>query len=445
MKVSAVLIGVNVAATLSVAAQHPALAQDGKPLATTDFLKSTLMKPSAPVALDAMPAKSLSAYNNVSARKVSLSEPRSVATRKALATTSGGVKLRPFVPNRKLPSTSDLSANLVSETAVMDYSNQPPTLDGGVSEYSTYYADEAAMTPRAKYSVKQQQRRADSARMRSAAKVASSYVRQTAPRAVPGASPAVPGQVGLPCADAGFNVPPPPPAISMRQSAPPLPHVADLQKVQRMQPPAPQAQPFQQFSAAPPIMQEPPIQPPRLSPQEQLEMNKLVDNACMQQGINPQAVGTAASPDLYSRVGAPPFPLSLIPEPMMKDFLKGARSKKSAIAGSNLAMASGGGVGMGGGIGGPGHSNPLPTAGFRSYLHGAQSTQAVGQMNFSRLPTAMPQMPIAKHNPHPAAKAHHAAPKKAPAQQLSIQTPEAPKPQQALVYPPYRSQVNFGS
>ncbi len=436
---SAFLVGVNVAATLSVAAQHPALAQDGKPLATTDFLKSTLAKTAAPVALDAMPAKSLSVYN-VTPRKVSLSEPKAVATRKALATTAGGVKLRPFVPNRKLPSSNDLSANLVSETALMDYSNQPQTLDGGVSEYSTYYADESAMTPRAKYSVKQQQRRADSARLHGAAKVASTYVRTTAPRAVPGASPAVPGQVGLPCADAGFTVPPPPPAISMRQSAPPLPHAADLQK--RMQPPAPQVQP--QFSAAPPVMQEAPLQPPRLSPQEQLEMNKLVENACIQQGINPNAVGTAANPDLYSRVGAPPFPLSLIPEPMMKDFLKGARSKKSAIAGSNLAMTSGGGVGMGGGIGGPGHSAPLPSAGFRSYLHGAQSTQAVvGQTNFSRLPTAMP---IANHNPHPAVKAqpHHVAPKKAPVQQVSA-TPEAPKPQQVMVYPPYRSQVNFGS
>lgn len=437
---SAFLVGVNVAATLSVAAQHPALAQDGKPLATTDFLKSTLAKTTAPIALDAMPAKSLSAYN-VTPRKVSLSEPKSVATRKALATTSGGVKLRPFVPNRKLPSTSDMSANLVSETAVMDYSNQPQTLDGGVSEYSTYYADESAMTPRAKYSVKQQQRRADSARVHGAAKVASTFVRTTAPRAVPGASPAVPGQVGFPCADAGFTVPPPPPAISMRQSAPPLPHAADLQK--RMQPPAPQVQSLPQFSAAPPIMQEAPLQAPRLSPQEQLEMNKLVDNACIQQGINPNAVGSAANPDLYSRVGAPPFPLSLIPEPMMKDFLKGARSKKSAIAGSNLAMTSGGGVGMGGGIGGPGHSAPLPSAGFRSYLHGAQSTQAVGQTNFSRLPTAMP---IASHNPHPAVKAqpHHVAPKKAPVQQVSA-TPEAPKPQQVMVYPPYRSQVNFGS
>lgn len=441
MKVTAVLIGVNVAATLSVAAQTPAMAQDGKPLATADFLKSTLVK--SPVALEAMPAKSLSAYN-VTARKVSMSEPKSVATRKALA-TQGGVKLRPFVPNRKLPSTSALSTDLSSQMAVMDYSNQPATLDGGVSEYSTYYADEAAMTPRAKYSVKQQQRRSETARIHGAAKVANSFVRQTTPRAVPGASPSVPGLVGLPCADAGF-IPPSPPAISMRQSAPPLPHASELQQMRRMQPPpqAPQAHASPLFSAAPPVMQDPPIQPPRLSPQEQLEMNKLVESACVQQGINPNAVGSAASPDLYSRVGAPPFPLSLIPEPMMKDFLKGARAKRSAIAGSNLAMGSGGGVGMGGGIGGPGHSAPLPTAGFRSYLHGAQSTQAVGQMNFSRLPTAMP---IAKHNPHPAAKAqpHHVSPKKAPAQQLSLQTPEAPKPQQVMVYPPYRSQVNFGS
>ncbi|MDZ4836006.1 MAG: hypothetical protein SGJ27_19690 [Candidatus Melainabacteria bacterium] len=437
MKVtSAVLIGVNVAASLSVAA-HPALAQDGKALPTADFLKSALVK-GAPAALDATPAKSLAVYNNVSARKVSMSEPRSVATRKALATTSPGVKLRAFVPNRTLPSAG---GSLVSETAVMDYSNQAPALDGGVSEYSTYYADEAAMGPRGKYAVKQQQRRAQTSRVGGAAKVASSYARQTTPRAVPGGSPAIPGQVGLPCAEPGFSVPPP--VIGMRKSAPRLPHVNELPSMQpRMQPPA---QMPQAFAQAPAVMQDEPVShPPRLSPQEQLEMNKLVENACIQQGINPTAVGSNASPDLYSRVGAPPFPLSLIPEPMMKDFLKGARAKKSAIAGSNLAMGSGGGVGMGGGIGGPGHSNPLPTAGFRSYLHGAQSTSAVGQVNFQRISTAMP---IAKHNPHPAVKPqpHHVAPKKAAVQPMSVQNHEAPKQQQIMTYPPYRSQVNFGS
>lgn len=445
MKVTAVLIGVNVAATLSVAGQQPAQAQDNQPSGTVDFLKSMVK---APAALEATPAQSLSAHNNVSARKVSISEPRSVATRKALA-TQGGVKLRPFVPNRKLPSSSDVSGQLSSQMAVMDYSDQPTTLDGGVSEYSTYYADDAAMTPRGKYSLKQQQRRSETSRVRGAAKVASSFVRQATPRAVPGSSPAVPGQVGLPCADAGFSIPSHP-QIAMRQSASPLPHASDLQRAAvnrsasgadlfKAQSPSAQTQGF-------PVMQDAPIQPPRLSPQEQLEMNKLVESACIQQGINPNAVGSAASPDLYERVGAPPFPLSLIPEPIMKDFIKGARTKKSAIAGSNLAMTSGGGVGMGGGIGGPGHSAPLPTAGFRSYVHGAQSTQAVGQMNFSRLPTAMP---IAKH-PHPAAKAHPQHPvasKKPPVhqQQLSLQNPETPKPQQVMVYPPYRSQVNFGS
>ncbi len=442
MKVSsAFFMGINVAASISVASQ-PALAQDGKSTPTLDFLKSTLVKP-APAALDAAPATSLAAYNNVKPRKVSISDERSVATRKALA-TQGGVKLRPFVPNRKLPSTT-----LASDTAVMDYSNMPKTLDGGVSEYSTYYADEASMSPRAKYSVKQQQRRNDTARIKGAAKVASSYVRQTTPRAVPGGSPAVPGAVGLPCADSAF-IPPPPPAISMRTSAPPLPHARELQQqAQRAQAPVQQAQQpapsFNQFSAAPPaMMQEPPMQPPHLSPQEQLEMNKLVENACIQQGINPNATGAAASPDLYSRVGAPPFPLSLIPEPMLKDFIKGARSKKSAIAGSNLAMGSGGGaVGMGGGIGGAAHSAPLPRAGFHSYVHGAQTTSSVGQQNFTRLPVTMP---IAKQNPHPQTKSHHfVAPKKSVAQQVPVQHTEAPKPQQVMTYPPYRSQVNFGS
>jgi hypothetical protein len=71
------------------------------------------------------------------------------------------------------------------------------------------------------------------------------------------------------------------------------------------------------------------------------------------------------------------------------------------------------------------------------------SNQGFG--NYSRLPTAMP---VSKHPVQTAAKAHaHHAPVKkvanTTAPNFSVR-PEAPK-NQVLVYPPYRSQVNFGS
>jgi len=428
MKVSAVLVGVNVAATLSVASQHPAMAQDHTG-GTAAFLKNTLVEAAAPqpVQLSAVPQKL-----PTGSAKVSMSSPKSVATRQAL-NSSNGVKLRPFVANRKLPSKRDLETTLSMQTAEMDYSNQPTTLDGGVSEYSNYYVSETQdvpMTPRAKYAVKQQQKRANSARLQNAAKVASGFVRQVAPRAVPGASPAVPGQVGFPCADQHYA------GMAAQLPHPPQPLMPQMNR----KPMANFGQ--QQFSQAP----EAPLQAPRLSPQEQLEMNKLVDNACLENGVNPNAVGQAANPGLYSRIGPPPFPLSLIPEDTMKDFLKGARSRKSAVAGSSLAMGSGGGS-----LGTGGSSGALPQGGFRSYLHGgggatpATTTTSQGFGNFSRLPTAVP---LSKHPVQPHTSKAHPVKKSSPAH-VSMQHDAAPKApaqtNQVLVYPPYRSHVNFGS
>jgi hypothetical protein len=431
MKVSAVLVGVNVAATLSVAGQHPALAQDQTPTSgTAAFLKSSIAP--APVSLSAAPALSLSP----GAAKVSLSSPRSVATRKALA-QNHGVKLREFVPNRRLPSKHDIeSASMAAQSPEIDNSYQPTTLDGGVAEYSPYYmsgeTQDVPMSPRAKYAVKQQQKKTNSERLHNAAKVASSFVRQVAPRAVPGGMPAVPGSVGFPCAETSFNNLQNP--MPMHREVPQHPM---MQQMPRPQMPMQFAQ--QQFSPAP----QAPVQPPRLSPQEQLEMNKLVDSACLEQGINPHAPGIQGNPDLYSRVGPPPFPLSLIPEDTMKGFLKGARNRKSPIAGSGLSMASGGGVGMG-------STQHLPAAGFHTYM---AQTSSQGFGNYSRLPTAMP---VSKHPVHqPGRAVHHPQHQtkkisSAPTN-LSIR-PETPKTQvqaqqtqQVLTYPPYRSQVNFGS
>lgn len=442
MKVSAVLVGVNVAATLSVAAQHPACAQDQHPTGgTAAFLKSTLSDAvaPAPISLSAAPAQGLS----TSSSKTPLSNPRSVATRKALAQDTG-VKLRPFQPNRRLPSKRELeAAKLAAQAPQMDYTPpaqaqpQTTTLDGGVAEYSNFYLSDTpdvSLSARAKYAVKQAQKKGNSQRLQNAAKVASSFVRQVAPRAVPGMSPVVPGSVGLPCAETAYgNFQNP---VQMHREVP------QHQMMQQM----PRQQMPMQFAQQAPVAPPAPMQPPRLSPQEQLEMNKLVDNACIENGINPHATGAAAD-SLYARVGAPPFPLSLIPEDTMKGFLKGARTRKSPIEGSNLSMASGGGVGSGVGMGGGG--GRLPAAGFHSYMQ----TSSQGYGNYSRIPTAMP---ISKHavQPHGVSKAHHpvkAVKKTATvAHQASAHVSpastrvEAPK-EQVLVYPPYRSNANFGS
>ncbi|MBX9667277.1 MAG: hypothetical protein K2X93_06645 [Candidatus Obscuribacterales bacterium] len=424
MKVSAVLVGVNVAATLSVAAQHPAFAQDGRASSTADFLKSSLVETTSqePVQLVAGPAQPLG-----QGRKVSMSDPRSVATRKALS--AKGVKLRPFLANRKLPSKAEMDVALSPQTAAMDYSNQATTLDGGVSEYSPYYSsvdsyDPAAMSPRGKFAVKAHERRTESQRLKAAARVASTYTRPIAPRAVPGSMPAIPGRVGFPCAET--------PMQSMPMMAHPQQHQQQFNhpsfnQQQRFNQPLNFAQQPQQFNSAPtmgPTQSDEPMPPQRLSPQEQLEMNKLVETACLQNGVNPNAVGPAAN-DLYARIGPPPFPLSLIPGDAMKGFIKGARNRKSAIPGQAPMSFSNDHT-----------SANLPSGGFRSYLR----TSASGYTNFSRMPSAYPQniQPISQTGLN-RGKAH---------QNYGVKKSNAGFPavkNEAMTYPPYKGQMNYGS
>ncbi len=421
MKVSAVLVGVNVAATLSVAAQHPAFAQDGRPSSTADFLKSSLVEPSSqePVQLVAGPAQPLS-----QGRKVSISDPRSVATRKALS--AKGVKLRPFLANRRLPTKADMEVSLAPQTAAMDYSNQPTTLDGGVSEYTPYYSsvdtyDQAAMSPRGKFVLKSHERRVESQRLRAAARVASTYTRPVAPRAVPGSAPAVPGRVGYPCAEQAM------PMIAHPQQQQQQFVNPNFNQQQRVNQPLNFAQQPQHFNFAPsmgPTQNDEPLPPQRLSPQEQLEMNKLVETACIQNGVNPNVVGPGAS-DLYARIGPPPFPLSLIPEDAMKGFLKGARNRKSAIPGQAPMSFSNDHT-----------SANLPAGGFRSYLRSTTN----GYTNFSRMPAAYPQNihPISQNGLHRGKTQPNHGTKKNNAGFQSVKN-------EAMTYPPYKSQMNFGS
>jgi hypothetical protein len=113
MKISAILVSLS----LPLAAQTAAQAEE---TATADFLKASLSTTAAPVkaqrskivlsALRAQPAESLK--------------------------TAYGVKLRPFVPGRKLPSKRDLELQLLSQTPRMA-APQQSSLSGQVSEFGS--------------------------------------------------------------------------------------------------------------------------------------------------------------------------------------------------------------------------------------------------------------------------------------------------------------------
>lgn len=442
MKVSAVLVGVNVAATLSVAAQGQALADDG----TAAFLKSSLTE------LKAEPALSLGAASKSSASvpqkslkrsstKMSLSDPQAVATRSTLAGT-GGVKLRAFNPNRKLPTRKELEVAFQAQQASYDptpvqeqIASQP--LSGGIAEYaSPYYVSseyaEPYVSARGKRALGAQERRATSERINKAAKTATSFVRKAAPRVVPGSMPAVPGQAGFPCAQAPVqNFEP----VGMNPQM-----MAHMQMMQQ-----------QQMAVQAPI--EPPLAPPNLNPQQQAEMNRLIQAACtrangggnmnfspslLQQNMMQQQQGQG---DLYQRVGPPPFPLSLIPEPALKDFVRGGKTQRSSIAAAAQPAGFGawhgsGGMGAGATTTGSAISQALPRGGFRSY-----SQSVNGFKSYSRMPSSL----SVKHHAHKGGHAHSGAHAKHSASGNHGPTQIAARAPETKVYAPYESHVNFGT
>lgn len=79
-----------------------------------------------------------------------------------------------------------------------------------------------------------------------------------------------------------------------------------------------------------------PAQAPTLSAASKEELSGLADKFCMQQGI---LRPSANQPSLYDRVGAPPFPLCLLPEKYWKDVLQKTAARKN-IASQNISGPS---------------------------------------------------------------------------------------------------------
>jgi len=117
MKSTAIFVGVNVAASIPLVFCQQAKAEGTAHLSSTaDFLKTSLAKQS-----DAATAKSMLAGDptfSTTRRPIrikrdltptqALSSPRAIASRNVMAPVNG-VKLRPFMAGRKLPSAADLS------------------------------------------------------------------------------------------------------------------------------------------------------------------------------------------------------------------------------------------------------------------------------------------------------------------------------------------------
>lgn len=110
MKFSAILVSLS----LPLAAQSAAQAEDA---GTADFLKASLSTATAP-------AKAQKSKIVLTALRPQTAEVK----------TAYGVKLRPFVPNRRLPSKRDLELELLSQTPRMA-APQQTSLSGQISEF----------------------------------------------------------------------------------------------------------------------------------------------------------------------------------------------------------------------------------------------------------------------------------------------------------------------
>jgi hypothetical protein len=208
MKSHVFLVGVNVAASIPLVLAPQAMAGDNMG-GTASFLKAAVGDKatarslpgdfqSAPV----LASKRLPIRRSLSS--ASFSEPQAVNTRLAMTPVAGATKLRPFVPGRKLPSRSQLQAQMPQ----LDNSAQSRTsssLSGSIDEstfapqtnnsYDSAYGNTAYAQPS-----QATQNSANRSRMRQAADLVAGFQRKHAARSLPGQSPATPGQVGFPCA-----------------------------------------------------------------------------------------------------------------------------------------------------------------------------------------------------------------------------------------------------
>ncbi len=311
MKFSAILFSVNlVAVTMPLAAQAAEEAVSDK----ADWLKKSIA--------------AIETTRKPSSRKVSLSDP-GITTVAAKAQ-----KLRPFVANRKLPSAHDLELSALRprlDTSIAPtLTAQQPTLgvtDKPLAAQISAYAIESSY---------------NDARRATAPLPA-------APRAVPGHQPSLPGQVAARRTSAPvIPVIPEPPVTA---AAPPA--------YMNLQPPgAPKLsrlpasiQPERLLKQAGALL----VQAPALSPDERhlvdelVELNKpghskdFIDVQSGQPVVVPSAAeDMPAAPQApvagESEIGPPPFPLNLLPQDQLKEFV--GRRKQQKLSAPHVYFGS---------------------------------------------------------------------------------------------------------
>jgi hypothetical protein len=290
------VVGVNVAASIPLVLAPQAMASDSMS-STANFLKAAVAEKATAHSLTAqssptLRAKPLSIKRDFSAS--SMSEPRAMQSRLAMNPVAGGVKLRPFVPGRKLPSRNEMQGSLSAQMPQLDNSAQP--LSGTVNEsaFAAHNSSTYSAPGYSSYRTEQVAAASGRNRIRQAAESVASFQRKHAVRSMPGQSPATPGQVGFPCAQqavANINAP--------RQNAPTEAEWSQM------------AQNVGNNNAS----------------SEADDMRSLA------------AEFAASQPHARSTAGPAPFPLSLIPEASLKQLI--GSTAKGVPSGPSSGAASG--------------------------------------------------------------------------------------------------------
>lgn len=420
MKLSAILVSVNIAATLPILASTQAKAEEGSD--TADFLKASLSKTESPKPVSA--AKSAKATKT---KRLKVVDPQAPPPDKSSLISYEGVKLRPFVANRKLPRKSEIE--LVAQTPQLAVP-QNSMLTGGVSQYSSQVTNGFQPTPVAvsvPHHVIPTTRKAS--RTVSAVTNLSAYIKQRAQasRVAPNQVPLVPGQVGFPCAER-------PAAMHEMQQ------VVPQQMQQPMQQMQPQMQPqmqWQDLNSTPVVAQE--SQATIDKAVELLQQGRLTeaDLASLNGGsVAPQMMDSSHSlsfsgqvPQHHGEIGPPPFPLNLFPEAALKDFVSGG--SRSIQARTNAPRA----------YFGSWHNDglrQLPASGFKTYLHPGRSSTNMNFTQYSKVHMAAAHQQMGQR-----ANTGRGA-KKGKKLNMVPKKPQIISPVYVATYPVYHSNVKIG-
>ncbi len=362
MKLSAIFVSVNIAATLPVAIAGAAFASDEAKSDKANWLKSSL------ASLDTSANHKKTAHS----AKMSYSVPAPEAS-----LHSGGVKLRPFMANRRLPSQHDLDVQFIAQTAKMASAEPAPTL---TAQSASMDAEPQPLAGR----VSEVYSSYPTANVASYGSVG--YVKQSSSRVVPGQNPSVPGQIrqfrsaGRPKYVAKTQMPAQSQQRTLQdeldaqypvqQQQQPVPRMArvtaneqfqqaqQVQQMQHMQQMQQMQQAMQQMQGQGSSEPEAQQQPGGISSEEQSIIDRMIAGA---HGAGGDAAGSEMSPS----AGPPPFPLSLLPQDQLKSMVQGLRRQKTDAAPSYFGSWRGNTMAS------------LPASGFHNYApHSGSSAGA---------------------------------------------------------------------